>query len=598
MSKLNNKSDKNSENIYKAIFENSQTAMCLIEEDTIISLVNKRFEELSGYKKEEIEGILGWKDFTLEEDIGKLTEYHQKRRESSSLAPRTYETHFKDKTGAVRDVLIMIDMIKNTKSSIATVLDITERKNAERELRQHQKLLNNILSASSVGIAHAQGRKIKWANEAMEKLFGFKNKREYLGKDTKILYASEAEYRRLGNLIYEMGSSGNIIESDVRLKRIDNGEIFCGHVKVNVLDPKKFRKGIIVSILDITDRKKKEEELIKASKIIQESEQRFKSFIDSSPDIVFLKDNNFEHILVNDAYRKFVGKVNKSSIIGKSDYEILPKSLAEQCRKSDILALEMDNTIIAEEKGEDGRIYESRKFPVLLSENKKGIGGIIRDITERKKVEEREDFLYSLLIHDIKNKTGSIRGYFYMLNELANSEKTKNLISNGMKVIEEEESIIRKVGTLREIKKEQLKIIELPKVISSVISVYDTPALRKKINIQYDRNHYCVKAGDLLESLISNLIENSIKHSNCRVIKIQAKETGKKIQLTIEDDGIGINDEDKNRLFERGFKKGKSAGSGLGMYLVQEIARNYSGRVEVKDSTLGGARFDIYLLKG
>ncbi|MFP4001865.1 MAG: ATP-binding protein, partial [Thermoplasmata archaeon] len=49
--------------------------------------------------------------------------------------------------------------------------------------------------------------------------------------------------------------------------------------------------------------------------------------------------------------------------------------------------------------------------------------------------------------------------------------------------------------------------------------------------------------------------------------------------------------------FEKGYKYGESGGTGLGMYIVKEIVESYGGSVEVKDSELGGARFDVHMEK-
>jgi len=65
----------------------------------------------------------------------------------------------------------------------------------------------------------------------------------------------------------------------------------------------------------------------------------------------------------------------------------------------------------------------------------------------------------------------------------------------------------------------------------------------------------------------------------------------------VEDNGKGIPDEKKDKIFERGFKDEETGGTGLGLYLAKQITENYDGNIEVKDSELGGARFDIYLQK-
>lgn len=76
-----------SETTYRTIFENTGTATILIEEDTTIVMVNSEFEKLSGFGKNEIEGISSWQKFIAEDDLARMTEYHHTRRKDSSLAP-------------------------------------------------------------------------------------------------------------------------------------------------------------------------------------------------------------------------------------------------------------------------------------------------------------------------------------------------------------------------------------------------------------------------------------------------------------------------------------------------------------------------------
>ena len=91
--------------------------------------------------------------------------------------------------------------------------DITERKGAEESLRESNRLLDAILTASGVGIAYAKDRRIRWANDAMARIFRFSGEEDYLGKDTRVLYASDEEYQRIGRLIYE-SPPGQVIETE------------------------------------------------------------------------------------------------------------------------------------------------------------------------------------------------------------------------------------------------------------------------------------------------------------------------------------------------------------------------------------------------
>jgi len=125
-----------SEEKYRAIFENTGTATVIIEEDTTLSMVNTEFEKLSGYSKEEVEGKKSWTDFVVEEDLERMMEYHCLRRIDEKGVPRNYEFRFRDRYGNIKDIFLTIAMIPGTKRSVASLLDITERKRAEKEIRE------------------------------------------------------------------------------------------------------------------------------------------------------------------------------------------------------------------------------------------------------------------------------------------------------------------------------------------------------------------------------------------------------------------------------------------------------------------------------
>ncbi len=123
---------RRSESYYRAVFESSGTAMFIIEQDTSISLVNSNFERLSGYSQEEVEGRMSWTEFIHPEDVVWMKEYHYLRRHDPDAAPRQYECRFIDRRGKKRDLLLSVNMIPETSQSIASGVDITEHKRAEK----------------------------------------------------------------------------------------------------------------------------------------------------------------------------------------------------------------------------------------------------------------------------------------------------------------------------------------------------------------------------------------------------------------------------------------------------------------------------------
>ena len=78
---------RESENIYRAIFENTGTANVILEEDKTISLVNTEFERLTGYSREEIEGKKSWTEFVVKEDLERMEAQHRLRRIDAACCP-------------------------------------------------------------------------------------------------------------------------------------------------------------------------------------------------------------------------------------------------------------------------------------------------------------------------------------------------------------------------------------------------------------------------------------------------------------------------------------------------------------------------------
>jgi PAS domain S-box-containing protein len=150
---------KESESRYRAIFETTGAATLIIEEDTIISLVNSEFEKITGYARDETEGKLSWTVLLPQEDErNKILGYHRLRRISATAAPRRYETQIADRQGNRKDVLINIDMIPGTTRSVATFMDISDRKHSEEALGEMNAALRVLLKqreADKIELEHS-----------------------------------------------------------------------------------------------------------------------------------------------------------------------------------------------------------------------------------------------------------------------------------------------------------------------------------------------------------------------------------------------------------------------------------------------------------
>jgi len=141
-----------SENLYRTIFEVSGAALSIVDENSIHKLINAKCEELYGYSKEELENNISWKEFLHKDELERVTEISKKRRNKPDSAPAQYETRIVDKEGNVKDVLVNAKLIPDTNNSIASLMDITELKRVEEELRVSENLYRTIFDVSEAAI--------------------------------------------------------------------------------------------------------------------------------------------------------------------------------------------------------------------------------------------------------------------------------------------------------------------------------------------------------------------------------------------------------------------------------------------------------------
>lgn len=128
------------ESFYRAIFENTGTATVIVEEDGTISLANSKMNRLLGFYDEDAAGH-HWKEFVVEDDIKRMAKYHKLRREDPEPAPDEYDFQLLTKDGEEKHVYLTINMIPGTAKSVASLLDVTQKKEAMKKKNRYERLI-------------------------------------------------------------------------------------------------------------------------------------------------------------------------------------------------------------------------------------------------------------------------------------------------------------------------------------------------------------------------------------------------------------------------------------------------------------------------
>ena len=160
------------ESSYRSIFHHAGSASIIVDHDFTIAMANSKFEELTGYTREEIEGRKLWIDFIADHDRERVERYHYGRRQGGRVPPE-YECQIIDRRGRTKDIFIKVGMLPEPGRAIASLIDITALKQTEKDLRQREALYSAILEGYE-GMLYFISRdyRIKFMNENLIRAIG------------------------------------------------------------------------------------------------------------------------------------------------------------------------------------------------------------------------------------------------------------------------------------------------------------------------------------------------------------------------------------------------------------------------------------------
>ena len=276
--KQNEEALQQSENLYKAIFNNTGTATCIINNDRTLTLVNDKFVELSGYSKIELENKRKWTDFVIESDLQHMQHYHENRRKTGQQAPKQYEFIFIDRYKKQHHILLNIDVIPGTTLSVASLLDISLRVNALNEMKQsHEKYQNLIENINDVVFEIDRNWNFSYISPSIQILTGY-SVNSYIGQPYYDIIIPEDRDKLKLNFDDLLGTE--IIQPiEFRVKTRDNRLVWIRSSARPIWDNKSKMIGARGLGINITKQKATELELIKAKEEAEKADRLKSAFL-------------------------------------------------------------------------------------------------------------------------------------------------------------------------------------------------------------------------------------------------------------------------------------------------------------------------------
>ena len=332
-----------------------------------------------------------------------------------------------------------------------------------------------------------------------------------------------------------------------------------------------------------------------------------------------LKTNHQEYLAITDnmkdglivTNRKVVLSMNKAAqklyqvqaeeCVGKVPYVI---SRQEELKKVWDEALAGNSAERMFEKG--GRTYELLGNPVVIDGKTEGSVILILDVTEKEQAEKLRREFSANVSHELKTPLMSISGYAELIqNRMVKpediSEFAGRIRSEAGRLTALVEDIIR-LSQLDEMtdSKVNLEEVDLYSVTRDVCSCLDLQAKKRGINVSLrGEKAEILGVRQVIYEMIYNLCDNAIKYNrdNGRV-SIQVQKDAAGIQWTISDTGIGIEQKDQERIFERFYRVDKShsretGGTGLGLSIVKHGAILHHARINMESKPGDGTTISL-----
>ena len=224
---------------------------------------------------------------------------------------------------------------------------------------------------------------------------------------------------------------------------------------------------------------------------------------------------------------------------------------------------------------------------------------------DAKRSGELKNLLVDILGHDLLNSIGVIKGVSEILGEdsdLSGKKKEIGIIRRNAEKLEDIVKTATKYGEVESIEEIDFEQLDITSIIEKGVNDLKPEADKKNITIENEiKGKLVIKAAPLIEEVFHNIISNAIKYSPANSkVSISGRQLGDTLSIRVTDQGSGVEDKYKERIFqrfERGGKKGIH-GLGLGLAIVKRIVDLHNGNVWVEDNPEGGSVFVTEIPRG
>jgi len=610
---------------YRTLMDDAPIAIFNVNLNGKITYVNKRFEQDTGYSREEIVGKNAFKLNIVSDETLKFLAKRMKALLMGKPA-RCVEVQLRCKDGRWIWADMESRIIKKLRVPVGfqiTARNITERKRAEEALRESEEKYRGIIELAPMAMVTMDLKGVITSCNAFMTLSGY-SKDEIIGK--RFSDIGWLQIRDLPKYLKMFSSiiRGKVPEPFEISYRHKDGEPHVGEVYISLMKKNGKVIGIQSVMMDITERKKKERE-------IRESKEKFERLFMDNPEAAVYVNPDFHILDVNPCFSELFG-YSLDEVKGKHiNSAIVPKDKMEEAEMLDKKAEKRYFFHGTVRKRKDGSLVpvSISVAPITVEGRLTGYVGLYKDVTERKQMERKlqeysehleelvekrtrqlkeaqERLLKSerlaaigeiaaMVGHDLRNPLTSIAGATYYLKtklEQKMDKTAKDMVELIEKDIKYSDKIISDLlrysreihlelteTTPKSITKHALTSIKVPKNIRISNLTDNKPKI--KIDAQ--------KMNRVLVNITKNAIDAMPKGGK---LTITSKKTNGKLEITFTDTGRGMQKDILEKIWTPLFTT-KAKGMGLGLPICKRIVEAHGGDISVESIVGKGTTFTV-----
>jgi PAS domain S-box-containing protein len=616
---------RESEERFLEAFRNNPAAMAISNTCGQIIEINDSFERLFGYTRDEIIGKVGC-------DIGLYSSPEREKlinRLNEKERVVNFEMIFRHKSGKRINALFSLEPISLNKEtySLGTAIDITERKKAEEALKSSENLLAETQHIAQIGSWEWNIEKNQFTfSDELFCMFGLDKATFNLTVDSFMNIIHPPDRKIVAQSIDDVMNRHRPVKIEYRVILPDKS--------IKTLSAKgiisKYSNGKAIElrgiVQDITERKKAEESL-------REAEERFRALVESTSDVIWQVDENAVYTYVSPKIRDILG-YEPEEVVGKTPFDLIATKDEEKILKAFLEIANKKEPFYGLEnwnvhKNGSRVLLETSGVPILGEKGQLlGYRGIDRDITERKKLQEKlEKYSKGLEIlveertrqlqekerlaaigqtagmvgHDIRNPLQAIVSELYMVKEsMAQTPQgtDKQELLESITFIEEQVDYVNKiVADLQDYAKPLNPEYAVVNLADLIVSVFDAIVLPNNIELKVNvKDNLKLKTdATFIKRAVTNLVNNAVqampKGGELTLTVCKRKDC---VVVTVSDTGQGIPDSVKANLFKP-LTTTKAKGQGLGLAVVKRLVEGLNGKVSFESEEGKGTKFLIEL---